>query len=130
MRNVHAFSLLELLACCLIIAIISAIAYPNYQRYILSTQRHQAEISLLQLASQLENYHALHNSYMGWRFPNLPTAAPPTYRFSLQKLAANHYLLQAAPLKTQSKDRCGIIAINEIGVTFARGIREPSCWLD
>ncbi len=65
MRSKTGFSLVELLIVMAIIAILIAVAYPLYTSHLVKGRRNQAEIALLYLASQLESFYSVQNSYQG-----------------------------------------------------------------
>lgn len=58
-----AFSLIELLIVIMIIAVLSAIAYPSYQKYVLKAHRSDAKSSLMKLAVAQEKFYNQNLSY-------------------------------------------------------------------
>jgi len=57
------FSLMELMTVVAIIGILSAIAYPNYVRYVDNAYRNDAQAALISLAAHLERRFTENNSY-------------------------------------------------------------------
>jgi len=57
------FTLIELLIAMLIVAIISAIAFPSYRNSIRKSRRVDAQQALMKAAHKLENYYAKNASY-------------------------------------------------------------------
>jgi type IV pilus assembly protein PilE len=73
--KVAGFTLIELMITLMVIAIISAIAYPSYRSYVLRTQRTDAMTALLQLAAAQEKFYLQNNTYAT---NSLLDDAPPT----------------------------------------------------
>lgn len=59
------FTLLEIMIAVIIIAILSAIAYPSYRDYVRSGHETEAQGQILELASALEAHRAKNFSYQG-----------------------------------------------------------------
>ncbi|MEJ8854895.1 type IV pilin protein [Variovorax robiniae] len=68
-KHVRGFTLIELMIVVAVIGILSAIAYPSYQSYILKSRRADAKNALLDLAAREERVFSNTNSY---------TLDPPT----------------------------------------------------
>jgi type IV pilus assembly protein PilE len=62
-RAGRGFTLVELMITVAIIAIISAIAYPNYTRYVMRSNRTDATAALLRLAAAQEKFYLQNNTY-------------------------------------------------------------------
>lgn len=66
MRSARAgrgFTLIELMIAMAVIGILTAIAWPSYQNYIIRSSRQAAQTELLQLANQQEKIYLNANSY-------------------------------------------------------------------
>lgn len=61
--SVKGFTLLELLITMVIIAILTAIAIPNYQQYVQKARRTEATTALYRVAGALEKYFLSTNEY-------------------------------------------------------------------
>jgi type IV pilus assembly protein PilE len=57
------FTLIELMITLLVIAILSAIAYPIYEHQMVESRRTEARSALLELAAREERYYATQNAY-------------------------------------------------------------------
>jgi len=134
MMRTKAFTLLELLITLAIIAILTGIAYPSYQSYLIRSRRTNAKITLLKTASALENYFMEHHTYTGATFSNLKILSQTSssnYYLELAQLNDEHYLIEAIPQNSQIKDTdCSIFKLNDLGEKFISGnglLKE--CWL-
>lgn len=70
-RSIDGFTLVELLVAVVIVGILASIAVPGYQRYIRDARRSDAQGALMGLASAMERYYTINNTYCG------VTATPP-----------------------------------------------------
>ena len=75
----NGFTLIELMIVVAVIGILSAIAYPNYTRYITRTHRQHAKSALLQASQWLERAATAQGSY--------PTSLPASF----QSVEGNRY---------------------------------------
>jgi type IV pilus assembly protein PilE len=66
MRKAKGFTLIELMAVVIIIAILAAIAYPSYRDYILRGKITEAVSSLSELRLRAEKWFADNRSYVGF----------------------------------------------------------------
>jgi type IV pilus assembly protein PilE len=122
------FTLLELTIALACTAILTSLAWPNYQALLQRNQRAQARTALLQAALWLERAASANGNY--------PTPAEvPTnvlqiegtsYKLSLSSTAQT-YTLSATPFGQQSADACGTLTLNHLG---ARGSNQAPavCW--
>lgn len=63
MRNVAAFSLIELMIVMAIIAILVGATYPSYTRHVRRSHRAEAVVTLLRIAVEQEKFYSQHNAY-------------------------------------------------------------------
>jgi type IV pilus assembly protein PilE len=129
---VSGFSLIELLIVVGVIAILAAIAYPNYREYVIESRRAAAAACLQEKAQFMERYYTTNMSYAG--APNPGGCEPELnqfYTFSFNGTpAARTFEVQAAPTARQNDPLCGTLRINQLGVRTATGsATDPGeCW--
>ena len=134
MKSTTGFSLLELLIVMAIIAVLIQIAYPAYTVHLVKSRRNQAEISLLHLASQLEVFYSLHDSYQGATVEALGISTytdDHSYQLTIQSASDSDYKLAAVPVGQQAKydNICGTLLLDASGSRVASGTADPtSCW--
>ena len=125
------FTLLELTIALACTAILTSLAWPNYQALLQRNQRAQARTALLQAAHWLERAASANGNYPA------PAEVPTSvlqiegvnYKLSLSSTAQT-YTLSATPFGQQSADACGILTLSHLG---ARGVQNANttaaqCW--
>ena len=144
-RGQFGFSLVELMIVVAIVAIISAFAYPSYQRYVIKAKRTVAQNALLQVADRQQQFF-MDNKRFAADLTNLgfganpyvvgddgaPTVAGDTqavYSLSLTNVTATTWTVTAAPLHGQlSRDTyCGSLSITQAGTKGKTGASDD-CW--
>ena len=145
-RNAQrGFSLIELMIVVAIIAIISAFAYPSYDRYVIKTKRSVAQNALLQVADRQQQFF-MDNKRFAADITNLGFPANPyvvddngtstvasdgdaVYSLSLSNVTATTWTATAAPLNGQlSRDTyCGSLTITQTGAKGKSGASDD-CW--
>lgn len=135
MRNTKGFTLIELMIVVAIVAILAAIAIPNYQRYILQSHRTDAINALMDLASRESRFYTRNNAYTD-NMVDLGYATTPTvsigggrYTLSASAVPTTMFTLTAAPTTTggQDTDTCGTYTYTDLGVKKSAGTLS-SCW--
>lgn len=130
------FTLIELMIIVVVIAILAAIAFPSYQRYIQKARRTDAKNALLDLAAREERYFTVNNSYTadlsqlgyGGPSPNPSVAVNSTgqsyYTLAVSAVGPSAgtapyttYQAQAVPTGAQASDTtCATFQIDQLGV--------------
>ena len=123
----RGYTLVELLACLLIVALLSGIALPGYRGVVLRAHRNEARLALLGIqARQEHDYIELH------RYTDtLATSQSEGGRYDLGITVTDdgqRYVASAWPRpgsdQTQDRD-CTLLSINELG---DRTASSTACW--
>jgi type IV pilus assembly protein PilE len=149
-RTRHASSqlgvtLIELMVVVAIVAILSAFAYPSYDRYVVKTKRSVAQSALLQVADRQQQFF-MDNKRFAADLTNLGFPANPyvlnddgastvagdtqaVYSVSLSNVTATTWTATAAPLQGQlSRDSyCGSLSLTQAGAKGKTGSSDK-CW--
>lgn len=146
LNRAAGFTLIELMITVAIIAILTVIAYPSYQQYVLKSHRADAKTALLDLAARQERYFTLQNNYtsspaaLGYGAASFPiavqTGSQSYYQLAVQvnntATTGPQYTATAAPTQIQQSDACGSYTINQLGVQgntgTSNGTTSAQCW--
>lgn len=132
MQSNQAFSLIELLVVLIIVGILSAIAYPAYTAHVIKTNRAQAKIALLNLASRLEEYHGQHHNYKDATLTtlNLKDHTENNYYQLTLQTSDDSYTISAIPIGIQAQDKiCGTFMYDQSGKkSFTGNGTVQECW--
>ena len=126
-----AFSLLEMMIVCALVAVLLSLAVPAYRYYLMRVYRSEAIESLLAAAACQERIYANEFNYDTRRC--LPDNGGKNYSFRFEPSAtptSGTFTIIAEPLEIQSGDPCGRISLDQSGT---RGIGGPAgrlrqCW--
>jgi len=118
------FSLIEMLVAMAIIAVLAAIALPNYQTYLTRTACEDAKGVLAGAASSLERYRAQNNTYAGADLAALGYAQSPVdgnaqFNIAANPLTATTYTLTATPVAAGRLTGRGTLTLTSTGVRGA-----------
>jgi len=116
------FTLVELLIAIAIVAILVALALPNYQDSVRKSRRSAAQTDLLEFANAAERIFSATNSFTSAAKP----ADDKFYKYTLVVTATN-WSLTAAPTSKQSADRCGTMVLTNTGLRTKTGTQK-GCW--
>ena len=146
-RYRNGFTLIELMIVVAIVAILAAIAIPQYRKYVQKSNRATAKSALLDLSRREETYYSTNNTYtlnlsnLGYSSSNItnnqiqvPNSSNPTYVISFSAPAtsgssASTYTAQAIPTGSQTGDSCGTYSVDYLGNQLpATSSGSSSCW--
>jgi type IV pilus assembly protein PilE len=131
MKKLSGFTLLEILITLSITTLLFAIAIPTYSNHILRTNRYAAEIALSKLATALEQYYLINNTYKNASITALNIQEPKNYQLKILSATDATFLLAAEPLANQAKNdtTCATLTLNsqnEKSITGSSTVEE--CW--
>ncbi len=129
------FTLIEVVIAMVIVAVLTAIAIPNYTAYIQRSNRSDARSLLAESALWMERFRTENGTYVGAvlpaslsRSPALPAAA--RYNITAGALTVTTYTLTATAVGTMAADVCGNLMLNNLGQrTWSGGAGTMDvCW--
>jgi type IV pilus assembly protein PilE len=123
------FTLIELMIAVAVVAILSAIAYPSYRKYVLRANRGEAKAALMELAQYMERNYTEANAYnklgasgasgsftaSSLPYSQVPKSGTVNYNIAFDTLDASNFTLKATPTGDQTADECGVLTINQLG---------------
>lgn len=123
----NGFTLIELLIAVAIIGILASIAYPGYQKYVLSARRADAQSDMLEIQLGLEKWRANNASYRSDATPSAPgtaitntpanvgfTETNPYYTYSITGTTGSAYTIRATAVGSQTSDSgCTPLTLNQ-----------------
>jgi type IV pilus assembly protein PilE len=142
LRKLRGFTLIELMIVIVIVGLLAAIAWPQYQGFVRKTRATDAQADLLELASFMERTYTVNNGYLTapggavLLFGDLPftdnrrgTGGTQYYQYRLGGMSATTFTLRAIPKNDQIKfTGCGVegtvMQLRHTGVTLP----SPGCW--
>lgn len=138
-RTPKGFTLMEVMITMAILAILAAIAIPNYTAYIQRGYRADAKAAILQVAQWEERFRTETNNYTA-AIPAGMAVVPPsgTQRYAVAvAVAAGQFTVTATAMGPQAADECGNFSLNQLGVraviiggtVYGAGTNEfDRCW--
>ena len=133
-KTALGFTLIELMIVVVVIAILSAIAYPSYDEYVRRGHRAEARAGLLEAAQWLERAATAQGTYpLTAQFPAGLTQVPGRrYVIALNSRDGATFTLTATPQRGQIGDRCGAYTLTNTGLRGANGTTSGAivsdCW--
>ena len=108
-RRVQGFSLLELMTVLVIVGVLSAIAWPSYQNYVIRGNRSAAQTFMMTIANRQEQYLLTNRSYsstIAGLSLTQPTETVGRYTFDIPAgtFTATSYVITATATGNQVSD--------------------------
>lgn len=147
-NSARGFTLLDLLITTAIVGLLAAIAYPSYSSHIVKARRAEAQLAMLVLMQQQENFYTAHNTYVPFsadatepearRFRWYSGSTPQASAYEISGHTCGNAPLQrcielrATPGTARVNagfrdDDCQILVLDSIGQHRATGPRQ-GCW--
>ena len=128
----NGFTLIELMVVIIILAVVAAIALPNFLEQTRKARRSDAKQPLFDVAAQLEQYYQDNKGYSGYVISTTTASSPEGY-YTISFFAGpttTSYTIQAAPTGTQVKDtKCKTFRLDNLGQKTATGtLSDSDCW--
>jgi type IV pilus assembly protein PilE len=123
----RGFTLIELVIVTLIIAVLTAVALPSYQKHAENARRADARNLLLAAQQYMQRYFAANNTYIGANLPsNLlqsPAQGKAEYQITVTNATVSTFALQATPAAggSMTQDKCGVLSLTSTGQRGAKG---------
>ncbi|MGI9236747.1 MAG: type IV pilin protein [Woeseiaceae bacterium] len=133
-RRMQGVTLLELMIVVVVIAIITAVAFPSYRQHVVSTKRADGKAALMSTAQQLERcytrFSAYNNAGCGVVLP-LTSPEGEYVVSSVGAVGASAFTLAATPQGPQAEDaECGVLRLTSTGAQGSQGASTDAngCW--
>lgn len=128
-RN-QGFSLIELMIAVVIVAILSAIAFPAYQQYIRRGARAEAQSFMMDIAARQGQFLIDNRAYAASLAAlNITTPSSVAAKYSVAIATGATpptFTITTTPTGSQASDNCGVLTLNNAGTKTASGT--GSCW--
>lgn len=125
MLKLKGFTLIELMIAVAVVGILSAIAYPSYQSYVVSSRRADAMSTLEQAAGTMERFFTINGNYngasAGTTIPDkIPATGTALYTVTLTLTPNSNprtgFSIRATPKSAASQKNDGMLEITHTGV--------------
>ncbi|HSG97714.1 MAG TPA: type IV pilin protein [Woeseiaceae bacterium] len=132
-KHMRGITLIELMIVVVIISILAAVAYPNYQEFSARAKRNEARAALLRLAVNQERFYLNNNTFTSdltsLGFSTTPTADTESgyYRVTVTAANASNFAATATYLLGGSEAaKCNVFTIDGRGAKTSDP--DTDCW--
>lgn len=132
-KTMKGVTMLELMIVVVIVAILTAIAYPSYRQYVARAKRNEAKAGLLQISTLQERFYLQNNTYsnnlmdLGFAAATNALSSSGTYRFNVTAANANTFTASATYQNTDPElTKCATFTID--GQTTKGSGPYNDCW--
>lgn len=129
------FTLVELMIVMAVIGILTAIAYPSYQSYVVRTNRAVATGCLQEMAQHMERRYTTTMAYDSVATLPVLTCTGEvtgryTFAFATGQPTGTTYAIEAIPAAAQASDtRCATLGLSQLGAKTISGTGTVNeCW--
>lgn len=132
--SASGFTLIELMIAVAIIGILSAIAYPSYQSYVVRTNRSTAAAYLVEVASRQHQYRLDARTFGTATELGMVTPADVAKHYTIEfspAPTATAFTVQAVPKGSQATGdaKCGTLSLDQTGKKAVTVLgNESDCW--
>jgi len=136
-KKMSGFTLIEIMVTVVILALIVAIALPNYDESVKRSRRVDVRGLLMENVHFMERVFTENNRYdmNGGAATVLPILTSPKkgtvqYNISIKAVGVSSYTLQAIPAGGMAGDKCGTYTINQINqqANVGNSASTDECW--
>ncbi len=132
-KNMSGITLIELMIVVVVVSILAAIAFPNYQEFSARAKRNEARAALLRLATNQERFYLNNNTFTqdltSLGFSATPTWTTETGYYTIQVTAADatNFTATATYLQGGSEaTKCSSFTIDGRGARTSAP--DTNCW--
>ncbi|MEZ5652281.1 MAG: type IV pilin protein [Burkholderiaceae bacterium] len=132
------FTLVEIMIALAVLAILTAIAVPNYSEYVMRTARADARATMMEVNQFMQRFYAMNNAYdrnlagaavvLPTELQQSPRTGTPRYLISLVALTPDSYRIRAIPVGPSGSDACGRLVLTSTGRRTSQGLTADECW--
>ena len=132
-KHMRGITLIELMIVVVVVSILAAIAFPNYQEFAARAKRNEARAALLQIATNQERFYLNNYTFtqdlIALGFGTTPTWPTPTGYYEIEVTAADavNFTATATYLQGGSEaNKCANFTINGRGAKTSGP--DTNCW--
>lgn len=129
--RLYGFTLMEVMVVVAVVAILSAIALPSYNAYVIKTRRSAATVCLQERAQLMERYYTTKLTYVDAPAPAACDGIVNSYTVAFESTpTAKAFVLTATPSTSQKDPKCGTLSLNQKGERGESGTAASAaeCW--